>query len=370
MAEYTICSKCIVDSIVHPSIKLDEHGVCDICHIYDSLILKEISIKENKDSKLNALLEQIKVKAQNKEYDCIIGLSGGVDSAYLCIKAKEWGLRPLLLHIDNGWNSELAVYNIEKIVDYTGFDLYTYVVKWTEIRDLVNAYLQASVIDIDIANEMPFMAMLYKIASKFNIQYILTGHNVVTEGWMPLEVSFYKLDTLNVKDIHKQFGKIPLQTYPFIGPIKKWYYEKVLRISMVSPLNYIDYNKDEVKEYLKKTIGWIDYGAKHYENIFTRFYQGYILLEKFKIDKRKFHFSNLILSGQMTREEALQLLQTSPYSSTELLRDDREFVMKKLHLSNDEFHKIMQTEPKSHLDYKSYIYIYKILSKIKRAILK
>lgn len=357
---YIICKKCVVDNLAYPCIKLDSEGVCDICHIYENLNKESMRSNPTKRFKLEEQIDKIKRYKNNKsEYNCLIGVSGGVDSAYLCIKAKEWGLKPILLHVDNGWNSELAVYNIEKIVDYTGFDLYTYVVNWTELRDIVKAYLYASVVDIDIANEMPIQAMLYEIARKFNVKYILTGHNNVSEGWMPLNVSHYKIDTINLRAIHKRFGRIKLKTYPMIGPLKTYVYEKILKLQFVPPLNLMNYNKNEAKAQLKELFNWTDYGDKHHENIFTRFYQAYILPVKFNIDKRKFHFSNLILAGQLSRELVIEILKTTHYRTPEMLSDDFEFVLKKLKIKNEEFNSIMANPPKSHTDYPSYLNIYK-----------
>lgn len=368
MNNFLICNRCIIDNIVYPELKLNEEGVCNICDIFDKLTKEIIQLsKDEKDNLLFEILNKIKISKKGK-YDCVLGLSGGVDSTYLAVMAKEWGLNPLLLHVDNGWNSELAVNNIEQIVDFTGFDLYTYVVNWKELRDLDISFLKASVVDIDLPNEMPFLAILYKIARKYRLKYIVTGHNIDTEGWMPEHATHYKLDTINLKAIHRRFGKEKLNTYPLIGPVKEFYYEKILGIHYVFPLNFIPYDKNNAKTKLVDKIGWKDYGDKHFENIFTRFYQAYILPTKFNIDKRKFHFSNLICSGQMSRDEALSVIKEPPYKDLQLFKDDMDFFLKKLKLSEKEFTDILQIPPKKHTDYPSYINYYNSMKPIYKII--
>jgi N-acetyl sugar amidotransferase len=303
------CKNCLIDNSIYPDIVLDRFGVCDVCGIVN---LKNEKLEEQKRNKyLEKLLSEIKNNSKNKKYNCIIGISGGVDSAYLALKASEWGLNPLLVHIDNGWNSETAVSNINKIIKNLNFDLHTVVINWLEVRDLVRSFLKASVIDIDWANEMCAQAALNEVAKKFGIKYILTGHQLSTEGWMPDNVVHYKLDLVNFKAIHKRFGEIKLKTYPTIGFLKTFYYEKILGIRFYYPLDYIHYNKELVKKELSDNYGWKDYGQKHFENIFTRFYQGYLLIKKFNVDKRKFHYSASILSGQIPKEIAKQLIDSN-----------------------------------------------------------
>lgn len=364
MIKLIICNRCIIDNIAYPDIKLNNKGICNVCDVFDGLNKSINQLTEvEKNLKLQEIVQEIKNKKKGK-YDCILGLSGGVDSSYLAILAKQWGLNPLLLHVDNGWNSELAVNNIEQLIDYSGFDLFTYVVNWEELRDLDIAFLKASVVDIDLPNEMPFLAILYKIAKQYGLKHIITGHNNETEGWMPDNVTHYKLDTINLRAIHRRFGKVKLKTYPLIGPLKEFYYEKILGIHYVFPLNYMAYDKNKAKMTLIEKIGWRDYGDKHFENIFTRFYQACILPAKFKIDKRKFHFSNLICSGQMTRDEALSLIKEPPYKDLQLFNDDMDFFLKKLKLSEKEFRDMLQTPPKKHTEYPSYIIYYNSLKPI------
>ena len=369
MHKQTICKRCIIDNIVYPDITFDKNGICDICNIFDNW--NKTNQKLSDAQKHNALqnqINEIKKVSKKNEYDCILGLSGGVDSSYLALLAKDWGLNPLLVHIDNCWNSEFAVSNIEKVIDYTGFDLYTYVVHWKEIRDLDLAFLYASVVDTDLPNEMPFVAMLYKLAKKFKVKHILTGYNNNSEGWMPPNVTHYKLDTLNIRAIHKKFGKVKLKTYPTIGPFMVFYFEQILGIHYINPLDLINFNKNTAKLILQEKIKWNDYGDKHCENIFTRFYQSYILPTKFNIDKRKFHLSSLICSGQISRDKALSIIKNPVYSNSFLFNEDFEFFLKKLKLSEKDFMHIMNTPIKKHTDYPSYINYYNFFKPIYKPI--
>lgn len=360
------CKKCLIDSEIYPNMILDKYRVCDVCKIVKDKNQKIAVQRENKY--LDHLLKEIKDNKGNKKYDCILGISGGVDSAYLALKAKEWGLNPLLVHIDNGWNSETAVYNIQALIQQLDFELYTVVIDWQEIKDLVRSFLKASVIDIDWANEMCAQAALNQVAKKFGVKHILTGHQMATEGWMPDNVVHYKLDSINFRAIHRKFGERKLKTYPIIGFFKTYYYEKILRIRYHYPLDYIDYNKDKVKEELVEKYRWRDYGQKHFESIFTRFYQGHILIKKFKIDKRKFHYSSSILSGQLTKEDALKLINSNEYESSGQMQQDKEYIIKKLEFTTDEFEEILSAKPKNHGDYPSIINVIKKLKRIKNVL--
>ena len=255
----------------------------------------------------------LKSDGRGKRYDCLIGLSGGVDSTYVAWLAKQHGLRPLAVHLDNGWDSELAVKNVENIITRCGFDLFSLVIDWEEFRDIQLAYLYASVVDIEVVSDHAIFASMYKLAKEHNTGYILSGTNIVTEFIMPPSWLYDKMDYSNLKDIHYRFGKKKLNTYPYFDFRKHVYYNSVLGLSPISILNNVPYNKKEVKEIIQKELGWRDYGGKHYESQFTKFYQAYILPEKFHIDKRKAHLSTLICSGQMTRTEALQELEKPLY---------------------------------------------------------
>lgn len=365
---YQQCTKTVMDTIADPNITFDKNGVCNYYYEYFEKEKKHVKKGTDGVEFYNKKIAQIKKDGQHKKYDCIVGLSGGVDSSYLAYLAKKEGLRPLIVHFDNGWNSELAVKNIENIVSILGFDLYTYVINWEEFKDIQLAYLKASVIDIEAITDHAIVATLYQLAAKHKINYFLSGFNIVTEAILPNAWVFSKQDSENIKDIHQKFGTIPLKTFPFLTMAKKRYYSLALKVESVTLLNSIDYNKDKVKELLKKELNWKDYGGKHYESVWTRFYQGYILPEKFKVDKRKAHLSTLICSNQLTREQASEELQ-QPIYDAEQLTIDMDFVLKKLGLSATEFDNLMQLPPRPHTDFKveSYSYFdkYTILKPLK-----
>lgn len=366
---YQACTKCILDTNDYPDMHFDEKGVCEICAVYDDLARRTIAKGDAGKQRLEQMIADIKAAGQGNEYDCIVGISGGVDSTYVAWLSKQWGLRPLVMHIDNGWNSELAVKNIENIVKKLGYDLYTYVLNWNQMKDLQLSFMKASVIDIDLPFDNAFMAVLYQLATKHKIKYILSGHNTETEGYLPPNWVHNKLDTMNMRDIHKRFGTESIKGFPMIGHLRMWYYQKVKKIQMATPLNFITYNKDEVKKFIIDELEWRDYGGKHYENIFTRFYQGYILPEKFGVNKRKSHLSTLVCSGQITREQALAE-DAKPIYDKDLMKIDKEFFLKKFRLSEQEFDAMMALPVKQHTDYKSYMNVYKKLRPIYRFLKK
>lgn len=366
---YRVCSRCILDNIDYPEISFDSKGVCDMCRAYDDISAKHILLTKNNQTALSKLVEKIKNKGKDAEYDCIIGLSGGVDSSYVAYKAKELGLRPLIVHLDNGWNSELAVKNIENIVRKLGFDLYTHVINWNEFKDLQLSYFKASVVDIEALTDHAINAILYSTASKHRIKYILSGENIVTEGRIPPNWAHLKNDLINIKSIHKTYGKLPIKTFPTLGILKLFFYQKIKGIKTIPLLDYIDYNKNKAKQTIIEELDWRDYGGKHYESVFTRFYQSYILPVKFHADKRKSHYSTLICSGQMTREEALELIKLPTYDKDKL-RDDKEFVVKKLGLTESDFDTMMKQPIREHTDYKSIVTYYNIFIGIKRVVKK
>lgn len=349
MTEYRQCTRCILDTSDDSQILFDEQGVCSYCITYDQQ--KSTSLKTDDDGKqeLQKWVNEIRKAGAGKPYDCILGLSGGVDSTYLALKAKELGLRPLTVHFDNGWNSELAVANIENIITRLGFDLHTVVVDWEEFRDLQLAFLRASVVDIELVTDHAIIASLYQIALKNKVKYILSGVNYVTESILPSSWIHDKRDHVHIKAINRLFGTRPLVKFPLLNS------NLILRaawagIQSVALLNYMDYVKSDVKKEITSQLHWRDYGGKHYESIFTRFYQGYILVKKFGVDKRKAHLSNLICSGQLTRDEALNEISKSAYP-TELFQKDYEFVLKKFGLTEGEFESIMDLPSKKHCDY-------------------
>lgn len=339
-----ICTNCVMDSHDDKLITFDSKGVC--CHCQKYYKEEPLFVFKGKEGelKLAETIEKIKEDGKGKQYDVIMGLSGGVDSTYLALKCKEWGIRPLAVHFDNGWNSELAVKNIENIVRKLSLDLYTYVINWEEFRDLQIAYFKASVIDIEVPTDHAIFAAMYKLAGQNNIKYVMSGNNFVTESFLPESWIHNKFDEVNIKNIHKKYGTIPLTTFPFMDSKVRRYYIDIKGIKRVTPLNYLPYDKAKVKKEIQEKLDWKDYGGKHYESIFTRFYQGYILPTKFGVDKRKAHLSNLICSKQITKTEALEELKKPCYDNDQML-EDKEFVLKKLGFTEEYFDELMKMPP-------------------------
>lgn len=333
-------------------IVFDEKGVCNFCTECESYLNKTIFRPlEIRTKELNESIENVKKIGKKDKYDCLIGLSGGVDSSYICYWAKEVGLRPLIIHFDNGWNSELAVKNIENIIEKTGFDLYTYVIDWEGFKDLQLSYIKASVIDIEAITDQLIFASIYKIARKFKIKTIVDGVNNSSESILPGSWIYAdKLDYINLRNIHSKYGKVPLKDFPKLDMIRRHIYTNLYHYNKIQPLNLMDYSTDKAKKLLKEVFDWKDYGGKHYESVFTRFYQGYILNRKFKIDKRRAHLSSLIISKQLSRDEAIEELNHPAYNQDQF-RIDYDFVIKKLGFTKDAFECIMDQKPILHKEY-------------------
>lgn len=343
------CTHCILSTEDDPAIRFDEKGVCHYCREYSAHENEFVRTGKSAETELAAIVASIKEKGAGQPYDSILGLSGGTDSSYVALQAHKLGLRPLAVHFDNGWNSELSVKNIENIVRKLNIPLYTLVVDWEEFRDLQLSFLKASVVDIEMITDHAIVATLYKLAIEHNIKYILSGTNYVTEAILPPHWIHKKADYVHIEALHKKFGTVPLKTFPLYD-LKLRLRAQFKEINSVSILNYIPYGKDIAKRELLQELDWRDYGGKHYESVFTRFYQGYILPEKFKIDKRRAHLATLICSGQLTREQALEELK-QPIYDAELLKHDYDFVIKKLGLSRQQFEAIMNTPPVPHQAY-------------------
>lgn len=348
--EYQQCSKTVMDTIADPNITFDKQGISNYWFDYQELAKKILIHGEAGKQKWLNTITLLKKEGQGKKYDCIIGVSGGVDSTYVAYIVKEAKLRPLVVHFDNGWNSEIAVQNINKIIDYLDADLYTLVIDWEEFRDLQRAYIKAGVIDIEALTDHAIIGTLYRLAAKHQVKYVISGSNIETEGVLPNAWIFPKMDSINIMDIHAKYGEVKLKTYPFFSVLKKQYYLKFKKLNFIAPINWAPYNKEKVKTIISEEIGWQDYGGKHHESVFTKFYQNYILPTKFKVDKRKAHLSNLICSGQLTKAEALKELELPLYDPTELVQD-KEYVVKKLGFTIEEFDQLMQEQPRSHYDF-------------------
>ncbi len=364
-----ICSRCVMDSSI-PEIKFSKKNYCNYCEEF----LKVYSYQKNdtiniqRKQKLSKFIEDAKTVGKNKKYDCVVGLSGGVDSAWTLIKVIQSGLRPLAVHMDNGWNSELAQNNIRNLVAQLEIDLYTHVIEWEEYRELMQCFFDANVVDIELLYDNAFIAVLYQQAYKFGLKHVVAGTNSSTEGMsMPKNWNWFKLDKKNIKDIAK-IRNVKIKTMPTIG-VKFWFYcEYIKKIKWVSFPEYFDYKKNEATNLLIKEFSFKPYPYKHYESIFTRFYQGYILPNKFNIDKRKLHLSNLIVTSQITREEALKELIKIPYPSKKELNEDIDYFLKKMNWSKDKLKNYLNIPREEHNKFKSekwlYEYLYKKLQKM------
>lgn len=344
------CTRCIMDTTAK-GIHFDELGHCNYCNDF-------IHKLEKPNHKINLSLEsfvaQIKHDGRNKPYDCIVGLSGGIDSSYTLVKVKELGLRPLAVHMDNGWNSELATNNIKNLIDTLEVDLYTHVINWDEYRELMQAFFNADVIDVELLYDNAMLAVNYALASKYGLHYILSGSNTSTEGmYVPENWNWFKYDKKNIKSLAKRHG-IKIKTFPIIGTYNYIYYEFLKKIHWIPFLDHLPtYNKFDAMELLEKKFKYKQYPYKHYESIFTRFYQGYILPVKFNIDKRKLHLSSLIISKQMTREDALLQMESIPYPSEKGLEEDKEYFLKKMRWTKEDLDTYLQRPEVPHSDYGS-----------------
>lgn len=343
------CKICVMDT-QSTDLLLDDSGVCQFCRDAEQTLQRYSFSKDVAQQNLDALAERVKKGARGK-YDCVVGLSGGVDSSYVALLAMRLGLNPLCVHFDNGWNSDIAVKNIRKIIDVANFDLQTYVINWPEFRDLQRSFLKAGVVDIELLTDQAIFAALFGIRKQYKITTVLSGTNYVTEHGMPSNWIWNKMDLRNLKAIHKRFGEVPLDTYPSMNTFT-WQLMRQFGIGGVfeEPLNLIEYNKPAAMKELKEAFGWQYYGGKHYESIFTKFYQAHILPMKFGIDKRKVHLSALVRAGQITRAKAKAELKEPLYEDLQLINDKR-FVMKKLGFSEEEFDRILATSPVRHNAY-------------------
>lgn len=346
---YQICSRCVMDSS-DIEITFDGQGNCNHCNEFFE---KRIFYKyqgEKTDIEFLKLIEKIKKAGKGKEYDCIIGISGGVDSSYAVLIAKKVGLRVLGVHMDNGWNSEEAVLNIKSIADKLKIDYESFVLDWNEIKDLQLSFLKASVPEAETPTDMAIAGSLHRIASKYGVKYIISGGNFVTEGILPRTWHYNSKDMKYLNFIHRNFGKVKLKKFPTFGFLRESYYKLFKGIKMVYLLNYIDYSKDNSMEILKEDLDWRNYGGKHYESKYTGFIQSYYLFKKFGIDYRRATFSSQICTGDIAREDAIMQLKNLPFKDEKVI-EEKKYIAKKLGISVEEFEEIINLPPKWYFNY-------------------
>jgi N-acetyl sugar amidotransferase len=349
-AALQICVRCVMDTSAS-DITFDAQGVCHYCKEHERKVALAPFSRPDAPERLRELADTI--RGRRLEYDSIVGLSGGVDSSYVAWQAVQLGLKPLAVHFDNGWNSELAVKNIERVVKQLGLDLLTFVIDWEEFRDIQRSYFKAHVIDIEMVTDHAIFAAMYRIAKQHRIRYILSGTNAATESIMPPAWQHFKFDLPNLKAIHRRFGTVPIRRFPTLGIWGMAWHRLTGGPRPVSLLNYMAYRKDEAMRVLEGELGWQYYGGKHYESVFTKFYQAHILPVKFGVDKRRIHLSDLIMNGELTREQALARLAEALYEPQALQRD-RDYVCKKLGFTTAEFDAYLAAPPVPHDAFASY----------------
>jgi len=362
--EYQICSRCIMDT-TDEEIQFDEQGVCNYCRTFDTQgrPVLERSHSEHGKKMLSDTIGKIKATGRDRDYDCIVGLSGGVDSSFVAYKVKELGLRPLAVHFDSGWNSEISVKNIESIVKVLNIDLYTFVADWEEMRDLQLSFFKASVPDCDIPQDHGYLAALYRVAAQQNIHYIISGANIATEFVLPTSWGYSPKDLRHIKAIHRRFGNKKIRNYPTLGYFKHFvYYPYIKKIQVVRLLDYMPYSKREGKKLIQEKLNWQDYGGKHHESVFTSFFQAYYLPTKFGIDKRRAHLSSLIVSGELNRNQALEEMNQLPYEENRI-QERKEYVAKKLGLTAADYDAILALPVRKHTDYPNTEWLHRIKRK-------
>lgn len=369
---YRICSRCIMDTTSDPKLELDEFGVCNYCHEYDREYETIRGMRENGKHQLESLMSRIKNECKADEYDCALGLSGGVDSSYLLYLCHFYGLRVLAIHVDAGWNSEIAVQNIEKICTKLGYDLHTIVIDWETIKELQRAYLFSGLANQDVPQDHCFIAAVRQYCKKHNIKYLMNGWNLATEGILSHAFQQSPGDWINIKDVYKKCGRgrVSLKKYPHANYwVENISYRYLYPVKEIRPLNYIDYSKKAAIELLEREFGWKYYGGKHFESRFTKFFQEVYLPNKYGWDKRRDHISSLIVGGEMSREEGLKEISI-PSSTDEELREETEYVLKKLDISPREWQEILESPNKTIDDYKNSKGLKHAIQKIRRGLFK
>mgnify|MGYP000958555964 CR=1 FL=1 len=353
-----VCNRCVMDNIADNTIEFQSDGTCSYCNYALSRMNGTYFPNELGEEKLGSILSLIKEDGRDKQYDCLMGLSGGLDSAYLAyLGAKEWGLRILAVHIDDGFNSDIAIKNINSLCNNLGIELKIVKPNKREYMDLIRSFIRAGVPSITIPQDNIFQAYLKIYAKKFKIKYFLSGANFALESILQRGNGHFAADNVHIKEIHKKYGEIPLSKLKTINLFERYIGMRYIdKIRTIKPLDFIDYNREKAINELKENAGFNYYGGKHYESIFTKFVQVYYLPIKFGIDKRKSHYSSMIVSGQMTREEALEELN-KPLYNQENIEKDIEFILNEINMERREFDLIMNKPSRSHNEYKMSLFI-------------
>lgn len=347
-----VCTRCVMDTS-DPEIAFDEAGVCSHCREFDEVTSHRWFPGPEGEQRLGVLLDEIRAAGRGKEYDCVLGLSGGVDSSILALRANDWDLRVLAVHVDAGWNTEAAVNNIHGIVERCGFDLHTIVLDWEVVRDLQLAYLRSGLANQDVPQDHAFFAGLYADAVSRKIRYVLSGGNIATESVFPKAWQGSAMDRRSLRDVHRRFGTRKLEGYPQIGFLDYYVVNPYIRrMKVVRPLNYLPYDREAAISELEERVGFKPYGRKHGESQFTRFFQNYFLPRRYGYDKRRPHLSSMILSGQITRDEALATLTEPLYDDAELAADTAYF-LKKMRLTPEELEQMIEAPHRLHSDFRN-----------------
>lgn len=363
--KYRICTRCIMDT-TDPDITFDEDGVCSNCHKYDNDVILYGYKKGESEKHLKAIVAEMKKEGKGKEYDCILGISGGVDSAYMAYITSKLGLRVLAVHVDAGWNTDVAVENIKKMCDSLKLDLYTIVIDWPVMKELQRAYMFSGLSNLDVPQDHVFLAAMYQYACKYKVKYMLNGSNFATEGILPTAWGYSAIDFKHIRSVYKKCGrgvKI-FERYPHFNIIKYFYYQQ--KIKRINLLNYIPYSKKEAMKTLEREFGWQYYGGKHFESRFTKFFQSYYLPKKFGYEKKRAHLSSLIVGGELTRDEALKEMSDTSDYTMEQMTEDLDYILKKLDISQNEWQEIMAAPNKTEDDYASSKKVITFLAKVKR----
>lgn len=347
--EYQICTRCVMDTS-DPGITFNHLGECNLCTEFLSKRAKHNYHGVKSDEAFQRLMKEMKAAGKGKEYDCVVGLSGGVDSSYAAYLCKKNGLRVLAVHVDNGWNSEEAVINIKNIAQKLNIDYESYVLDWEQFRDLQLSFLKASVPEAETPTDVALLGAVHQVAQRYGVKYIISGGNFATEGILPKFWHYNAKDIKYLKHIQEKFGVKSIKGFPLFSFINEMYYKLVKKMKIIYLLNYVPYSKDKAMELLKNELDWRYYGGKHYESLYTGFIQSYYLFKKFGIDYRRATFASQICTGELKREDALKMLSTLPYTEEKAQRE-KEYISKKLSISKENLEDIINLPPKWYTDY-------------------